>query len=59
MEAVAREFGMSAEERRDFGDFLEAEKAVGNGGTLNERGDFTYQELQQKAVEFLGEEQRE
>ena len=54
MEAVAREFGMSAEARREFGDFLEAEKAAGNGGTLNERGDFTYQELRQKAAEFLG-----
>ncbi len=54
VEAVAREFNMTEEERRDFGDFLEEEKAVGNGGTKNERGDFTYQELRQKAREFLG-----
>ena len=54
MEAVAREFNMTEEERRDFGDFLEEEKAVGNGGTKNERGDFTYQELRQKVREFLG-----
>ncbi len=54
MEAVAREFNMTEEERRDFGDFLEEEKAVGNGGTKNERGDFTYQELRQKARDFLG-----
>lgn len=54
VEAIAREFNMTEEERRDFGDFLEEEKAVGNGGTKNERGDFTYQELIQKAREFLG-----
>jgi hypothetical protein len=54
VEAVAREFNMTEEERRDFGDFLEEEKAVGNGGTKNERGDFTYQELRQKARDFLG-----
>ena len=54
VEAVAREFNMTEEERRDLGDFLEEEKAVGNGGTKNERGDFTYQELRQKARDFLG-----
>ena len=45
---------MNESERRDFGDFIEEEKAAGNVGTKNERGDFTYQELQQKACEFLG-----
>ncbi|MFB2892103.1 hypothetical protein ACE1CI_04055 [Aerosakkonemataceae cyanobacterium BLCC-F50] len=54
VEAVAREFNMNESERRDFGDFIEEEKAAGNVGTKNERGDFTYQELQQKAREFLG-----
>ncbi|MFB2876954.1 hypothetical protein [Floridanema aerugineum] len=54
VEAVAREFNMNESERRDFGDFIEEEKAAGNGGIKNERGDFTYQELQQKAREFLG-----
>ena len=54
VEAVAREFNMNESERRDFGDFLEEEKAAGNGGTKNDRGDFTYQELQQKARDFLG-----
>ena len=54
VEAVAREFNMTEEDRRDFGEFLESEKATGNGGTKNERGDFTYQELKQKAREFLG-----
>jgi hypothetical protein len=54
VEAVSREFNMTEEERRDFGDFLEAEKLAGNGGTKNERGDFTYQDLKQKARIFLG-----
>ncbi len=53
LEAVAREFNMTEEERREFGDFLEDEKAVGYGGTKNERGHFSYQELRQKAREFL------
>jgi hypothetical protein len=54
IQAVAKEYNMTEEERRDFGDFLEEEKATGNGGTKNNRGDFTYQELKQKAREFLG-----
>jgi|GEM_PF-421794 len=54
VEAVAQEFNMTQEERRDFGDFLEEEKAAGNGGVKNKRGDFTYKKLRQKAHEFLG-----
>ena len=54
VEAIAKEFNMTEEERRQFGDFLEEEKAAGNGGTKNKRGHFTYQELRQKAREFLG-----
>ena len=53
VKAVAREYNMTEEEKRDFGDFLENEKADGNGGTKNDRGDFTYEELRQKACEFL------
>ena len=52
---MAREFGMSRVQRFDFGDFLEAEKAAGSGGTKNRRGDFTMAELRAKAREFLGE----
>jgi len=44
---------MSAELRNAFGIFLEEEKRNGYGGTLNDRGDFTYGELRQKAKEFL------
>lgn len=50
---VAKEFKMSTEQRYEFGEFLEGEKAAGNGGTKNSRGDFTYQELRVKAQEFV------
>lgn len=53
VDAIAREFRMSPELRDDFEPFLEEEKRNGYGGTLNNRGDFTYQELRQKAKEFL------
>jgi hypothetical protein len=53
VDAIAREFQMSDALRYDFGDFIEEEKRNGYGGTLNKRGDFTYQELRQKAKEFL------
>lgn len=52
--AVAKEFKMERLQRQAFGDFLESEKEAGYIGNKNERGDFTYQELQQKAREFLG-----
>lgn len=55
VDEVAREFDMNREQRFEFGDFLEDEKAAGNGGTKNRRGDFTMPELRDKAREFLGE----
>ena len=54
VKAVAREYNMTKKEEKDFGDFLENEKAEGNGGSKNDKRDFTYQELRQKAREFLG-----
>jgi hypothetical protein len=54
VDAVARKFNLTPEQRRNFGDFLEEAKETGNGGTKNERGDFTYDELIQKVREFLG-----
>ena len=53
VDAIAREFKMGGELRIAFGIFLEEEKKNGYGGTLNRRGDFTYEELRQKAQEFL------
>jgi hypothetical protein len=53
IDAIAREFGMLGKERKAFGRFLEQEKTNVYVGTLNDRGDFTYPELRQKAKEFL------
>ena len=53
IDSIAREFGMTFEQRKEFGIFLEEEKRSGNGGTFNNRGDFTYTELRKKAKEFL------
>jgi hypothetical protein len=54
IEAIARQFRMSPEQGRDFGDYLEALKAAGHGGSKNDRGDFTYAELEGLAREFMG-----
>lgn len=51
---IAKQFVMTERERQEFGRFLESEKAAGYGGSKNQRGDFTYEELEQKALEFLG-----
>src|SRR5690606_29296394 len=56
IEDVAREFDMTPEQRREFGDFVEEMKVYGHRGTKNERGDFTYQELRGLARQFLGME---
>jgi hypothetical protein len=53
IEAIAREFGMTPEERREFGDYVEECKQSGDYGSMP-NGDFTYQELRDKATEFLG-----
>jgi hypothetical protein len=53
VDAVAREFGMKPEDRRSFGKFLESEKAHGDRGAANRRGDYTMSELRQKAKDFL------
>jgi hypothetical protein len=45
---------MDAETRQEFGDFLEQSKRSGDAGTRNERGDYTWHELEAKAREFLG-----
>jgi hypothetical protein len=53
VDAIAKEFKMGSELRSAFGLFIEEEKKNGYGGTLNRRGDFTYEQLRQKAKEFL------
>lgn len=55
VEAIARAFGMAPDQRREFGDYLEECKRSGDRGTLNDRGDFTWDEMVEKARDFLGE----
>ena len=54
IDAIAKQFGMDAETRKEFGDYLEECKRTGDRGTKNDRGDFTWNELEQKARECLG-----
>jgi hypothetical protein len=54
IQAIAREFGMGHVERREFGDYLEDCKRRGERGTGN-NGDFTYEEMRQKASELREE----
>jgi hypothetical protein len=54
IEAIAKEFGMEEEERRDFGDYIEECKGKGDRGS-GKNGDFTYAELREKVSEFQGE----
>ncbi len=54
IEAIAKEFDMEPDERREFGDYIEECKANGDEGTGKD-GDFTYGELRDKVSEFRGE----
>jgi len=53
IDAIAIKYKMSFGQRKAFGKFVEQEKRYGYGGTLNCRNDFTWEELDQKAQEFL------
>jgi hypothetical protein len=46
---------MDPRERRKFGEYIEDCKASGEKGSARD-GDFTYEELRDKAREFRGEE---
>lgn len=50
VERVAKQFGMDGEQCRDFGDYLEDCKNSGACGTKNDRGDFTWDELEKKGT---------
>ena len=54
IEAIAKEFGMGPDERREFGDYIEDCKRMGEKGSGRD-GDFTYAELRDKVPEFRGE----
>ncbi|MGL4498866.1 MAG: hypothetical protein ACRCU2_07360 [Planktothrix sp.] len=51
---IGKKFSMSERERINFGKFIEAEKDAGCRGS-KDRGDFTWEELIEKAREFFGE----
>lgn len=53
IDAIANEFHLLGELREFFGEFIEEQKSLGYGGSLNAKRDFTYKELRQKAKEFL------
>ena len=54
IEAIAKEFDMDSEERREFGDYIEDCKRKGEKGSGSD-GDFAYGELRDKVKEFRGE----
>lgn len=56
---LARQFGMDDVTRREFGDYLERCKQAGDRGTRNDRGDFTWLEMEEKAREFLADRERQ
>jgi hypothetical protein len=51
VEAVAKKYGIDP---TAFGQYLEDCKEHGDRGTLNDRGDFTWDQLCEKAEEFKG-----
>lgn len=53
--AVASFLGMNAQERNEFGRALEDAKKRGERGTLNSRGDFTWEEMVEQGKIFLAE----
>jgi hypothetical protein len=56
--AVGRLLGMTPQERNDFGRWLEYAKDRGDGGSLNSRGDFTWDELIEQGEYFLVERRK-
>ena len=54
VEAIASEFNMNPDERREFGDYLEDCKRSGERGSGAD-GDFSFDELRAKARAFRGE----
>jgi len=56
---VEQEFNMDAEQKRGFRDYLHECKESGDYGTANSKGDYTVEELRQKAQEFLDSQEGE
>ena len=49
---AARRAGLTPAQRKEFGRYLERCKRDGDGGTKNDRGDFTWDELMDRAQQF-------
>jgi hypothetical protein len=49
----ASDWGMSVQERQQFGRYLHLLKKQGSGGSRNTRGDFTWPELLDEGKNFL------
>ncbi len=50
---IAKEYEMSPEQRRKFGEYIHKQKRAGRKGS-KENGDFTWDELEELVKEFLG-----
>ena len=55
--AVCRALKMTRDQELLFSEHIHGLKDVAEGGTKNERGDFTWDELMQLGREFLGQEE--
>ena len=53
VDAIVAEFGMTPDQGLAFRDYLHACKHAGLLGSANERGDFTIEELRERASEYL------
>lgn len=56
VEDISKKYGLTAEERRDFGDYLEDLKRSSFAGTKNEKGDFTFDELDRHCQDFVNQQ---
>ena len=53
---MCRQYGMTPDQERRFRRLLHELKAAGEFGTANERGDFTWDELDSLASEYMSGE---
>ncbi|MBX9628769.1 MAG: hypothetical protein K2X82_33555 [Gemmataceae bacterium] len=56
VDAVCRLHRMTPDQERQFRRLIHELKAAGEGGTANDRGDFTWDELDALAAEFVAGE---
>ncbi len=53
VDAICRQYRMSADRERHFRRLLHELKSLGEKGSANDRGDFTRDELDSSALEFM------